>query len=57
MEKRKPGRPKSDKPIRDRMLSMRISDEEYNLVQKVCYENKINYIDILLKGLESWSRN
>ena len=56
MEKKKPGRPKSDKPIRNKVITIRISEEEYNRLQKVCYENRIAYIDVLLKGLDNWSR-
>lgn len=55
MEIKKPGRPKTDKPTRNKMISLRVSEDEYNTLQKVCYDERISYIDILLKGLENWS--
>lgn len=56
MEKRKPGRPKSDKPTRNKSVTMRLSENELNLLQTICFENRITYTDVLLKGLENWSR-
>lgn len=56
VEKRKPGRPKSDKPTRNKSVTMRLSENELNLLQTICFENRITYTDVLLKGLENWSR-
>lgn len=56
MEKRKPGRPKTDKPTRDKMISLRVTEEEHNKLQKLCYDERISYVDILLYGLEHWSK-
>ena len=56
VEKKKPGRPKTDKPTRDKMISLRVTDDEYNQLQELCYKERIAYIDILLYGLENWSR-
>lgn len=56
MEKRKPGRPKSDKPTRNKSVTLRVSENELENLQKVCFENRLTYTDVLLKGLEHWSR-
>ena len=55
MEKRKPGRPKSDKPTRNQNITLRLTVEEYENLKAVCYEKRLTYNDILLKGLEFWS--
>lgn len=55
MEKRKPGRPKTNKPTRDKMITLRVTEEEYAKLQKLCYDERIAYVDILLKGLEYWT--
>lgn len=55
MEKRKPGRPKSEKPTRNKSATLRLSETEFDELQKVCFENRITYTDVLLKGLEFWS--
>lgn len=56
MEKRKPGRPKSDKPTRNKSVTLRVSEHELENLQLICFENHITYTDVLLKGLEHWSR-
>ena len=50
------GRPKSKEPIRDKRLSIRISAPELEELQKVCIKHDIQYIDVVLKGVEYWSR-
>lgn len=55
MEKMKRGRPKSKKPTRDRNINFRVSDKEYEEIQRICNSNDIRYIDVFLKGLEFWT--
>lgn len=55
MEKMKRGRPKSKEPIRDKRLSIKVTAEELERIQKVCIENDLRYIDVVMKGLEFWS--
>ena len=57
MEKKKPGRPKSDKPTRCQNVTLRLSIEEYENLRSVCYENRITYTDVILKGIEFYSNN
>lgn len=56
MENRKPGRPKSDKPTRNKSITLKLTDNELKELKDVCYEKRLSYIDVLLKGLEYWSR-
>ena len=56
MEKLRPGRPKSDKPTRNKSITIRLTDNELKKLQDLCYRERIAYIDVLLKGLENWSR-
>lgn len=56
MENRKPGRPKSDKPIRNKSITLKLTENELKELKDVCYEYRLSYIDVLLKGLENWSR-
>ena len=51
----KRGRPKSSEPIRDKRLSIKVTSKELEEIQKVCIENDIRYIDVVMKGLEFWS--
>ena len=55
MENRKPGRPKTNKPTRNKMIALRVTEDEYNRLQQLCYDERIAYVDILLYGLEKWS--
>ena len=50
------GRPKSKEPIRDKRLSIKVTSDELEKIQKVCIENDLRYIDVVMKGLENWSR-
>lgn len=52
----KRGRPKSKEPIRDKRLSIRVTTDELDRLQKICIDNNIQYIDVVLKGLEYWSQ-
>lgn len=56
MEKLRRGRPKSKEPVRDKNINFRVTEKEYEDIQKICFENDIRYIDVFLKGLEFWSR-
>ena len=56
MEKMRRGRPKSDKPTRNKTLSIKVTPCELEEIQKVCIENNLRYIDVIKKGLEFWSR-
>ena len=56
VEKMRRGRPKSDQPTRNKVITVRMSEEELKKLQDLCYEKRIAYIDVLLKGLEFWSR-
>lgn len=56
MENKKPGRPKSEKPIRNKSITMKLTESELTQLKEICYENRIAYIDVLLKGVEFWSR-
>lgn len=56
MENRKPGRPKSDKPTRNKSITLKLTDNELKELKDICYEKRLSYIDVLLKGLEYWSR-
>ncbi len=55
VEKMKMGRPKSKLPTRNRSVAFRLSEAELLRARKICIANRINYIDIFLKGLEYWS--
>lgn len=55
MEIKKPGRPKSDKPIRNKSITIKLTENELEKLKEVCYEDRLSYIDVLLKGLEFWS--
>ena len=55
MEKIKRGRPKSKEPIRNKTMSIKVTPQELEQIQRVCIKNDIKYIDIVLKGLEHWS--
>ena len=55
MEIKKPGRPKSEKPIRNKSINIKLTENEFKRLKDTCYENRISYIDILLKGLDQWS--
>lgn len=55
MEKMKRGRPKSKEPIRDKRLSVKVTQAELEQIQKICIENDLRYIDVIMKGLEFWS--
>lgn len=56
VEKLKPGRPKSNKPTRNRSITIRLTESELEQLQKICYRDRVSYVDILLKGLEFWSQ-
>ena len=53
MENKKPGRPKSDKPIRNKSITIILTEYELETLKNVCYEERLAYIDVLLKGLEN----
>ena len=55
MENKKPGRPKSDRPIRNKSITIKVTEFELNKLKEVCYEYRLSYVDVLLKGLENWS--
>lgn len=55
MENKKPGRPKSDKPTRNKTITLRLSESEFDELQKICYDNRLAYADVLLQGLKHWS--
>lgn len=50
------GRPKSKEPIRDKRLSIKVTEDELKAIQEICYKHDIRYIDVVMKGLEYWSR-
>ena len=56
MEKMKRGRPTLNESPRDKRLSIKVTSEELERIQKICIENNLRYIDIIEKGLEYWSR-
>lgn len=56
MEKRKPGRPKSKGPIKDKRISVKVTEYTLNKCREVCLKHDITYVDIIEKGLEYWSR-
>ena len=56
MEKLKRGRPKSKLPIRDKRLSIKVTSNELVTIQDICLKNDIRYIDVVMKGLEYWSK-
>lgn len=53
MEKRKPGRPRTNKPTRNKAITIRLTENEYKRLCDYCYDNRVAYIDVLLKGLET----
>lgn len=57
MEKRKPGRPKSKEPTKNKRINFPVTEETLKKAQEITYEKDITYGDIFLKGLEFWSRN
>lgn len=56
MDKMKTGRPTINDTPRNKRLSIKVTEEELKAIQKVCIENDLRYIDIVLKGLEFWSQ-
>jgi hypothetical protein len=56
VEKAKPGRPKSDKPIRDKSITIKLTEHELKRLKDICYEDRIAYIDVLLDGMDKRSR-
>lgn len=56
MEKMKRGRPTLNKTPRDKRLSIKVTAEELEMIQKVCIENDLRYIDVVMKGLEYWTK-
>ena len=54
MENKKLGRPKAKNPRKEN-INFRVTESELKEAQKICVENDIRYVDIFLKGLESWS--
>ena len=55
MEKRKPGRPKSKEPIKDKRMSVKITEKMLSDCQHICIKHNITYVDIIEKGLEYWT--
>ncbi len=55
MENKKPGRPKSNKPIRNKSITIKLTESELNNLKEVCYEYRLSYVEVLLKGLEQWT--
>ena len=51
----KMGRPTLNTTPRDKRLSIRVTAEELEKIQRVCIQNNIQYLDIVMKGLEYWS--
>ena len=56
MEKMRTGRPKSKEPTRNKRLSTRVTENELQQLQSVCIKHDIQYIDVVKKGIEYWSR-
>ncbi|WP_373189339.1 hypothetical protein [Anaerostipes hadrus] len=56
MEKIRRGRPKSKGPIKDKRISVKVTEDTLNKCREVCLMNDITYVDIIEKGLEYWSR-
>lgn len=56
MEKIRRGRPKSKGPIKDKRISVKVTEDTLNKCREVCLKNDITYVDIIEKGLEYWSR-
>ena len=56
VEKMKMGRPTLNETPRNKRLSIKVTSEELERIQKVCIENNLRYRDIVLKGLEYWSK-
>ena len=52
----KKGRPTLKTTPRNKRLSIRVTDEELKMIQKVCIENNLQYVDVVMKGLEYWSK-
>lgn len=50
------GRPTLNNTPRDKRLSIKVTSDELEQVRKVCIENDIRYIDVVLKGVEYWSK-
>ena len=55
VENIKRGRPKTNKPTRDKSINIRLTENELKTLQEICYEHRIAYVDVLKKGLEFWS--
>jgi hypothetical protein len=56
VENKKPGRPKSDKPVRNKSITIKVTEDELRELKNLCYEERIAYVDVLLKGLRNWSK-
>lgn len=55
MEKRKPGRPKSNLPTRNKNINFRVTLDELEKAIRICNFHNIRYVDVFLKGLENWT--
>lgn len=56
VEKMKMGRPTLNETPRDKTLSIRVTADELEIIQKLCIKHNIRYIDIVTKGVEYWSQ-
>ena len=50
------GRPTLNETPRDKTLSIRVTADELEIIQKLCIKHNIRYIDIVTKGVEYWSQ-
>lgn len=56
MEKRKPGRPKTGRELRERSITFKITKTELDRLKNVCLENHVRYVDVLMTGLDQWEK-
>ena len=46
------GRPrKEEHNKKEKHISVRVTKEEYDMIKKICYEKKLTFRDILLRGM------
>ena len=54
MTKPRVGRPKSNEPIKDKRVSLKVTTEDKELLEDIAVKYSIVYSDILEKGIEYW---
>ena len=52
----KMGRPQIGKQPRNKMISLKASEDEQKRIQAVCEKHSLTYLDVMLKGAEAFEK-